>query len=277
MVKTMGPDLFTGPFAEEPGNGAIGNPEKIPGWVESHPVISALNGRQNHRLFRFVAEWSGPSHAQIQRKLTDTNATVDRMIKRFMDAEVFEHRDGKYCLGRKGILAVSRMDRVSYQFARGHIGGYQSPAGNRLARTERHERTLIDVAIAMERAKDLGIEVYNGARAIRNVDGKTAITPDAVVTLGRFLIHQALYLELELAAASPAHCRRRLHPYRLALQLGHEIYPFIIVCPSRRIEEQYWRLGRGLFFVTSTVGRDAHGTVFRSRLRAASVRRVPVH
>ena len=253
VVKTMVPDLFTGPFAEDPGRTPIGKPEKIPSWAQSHPVISTLNGKSNYRLFRFVAEWSGPSHAQIQRKMSDSNATVDRMIKQSMEADVFQYRDGRYRLGEKGILAVSRLDRVSHKFAGGHIRGYQSPAGNRLARTERHERTLIDLATAMERAKDLGIEVYNGVRAIRNIEGVSAISADAVVTLGRYRAHRVLYLELELAAAAPAHCRRRLHPYRLARQLGHEIYPFIIVCPSRRVEENYWRLGRGLHVVTSTV------------------------
>ena len=259
VVKPMVPDLFTDPFAEDPGRTPIGKPEKIPGWVTSHPVISALNGRQNYRLFRFVAEWSGPSHAQIQRRMTDSNAAVDRMIKKFMDAGVFEHRDGGYRLGRNGVLAVSRMDRVSYQSARGHIGAYQSPAGDRLARTARHERILIDLATAMERAKDLGIEVHNGYRAIRNVEGKTSINPDAVVTLREFRAHPALYFELELAAAAPAHYARRLNPYRLAKQLGHDIYPFIIVCLSRRIEEYYWRLGEGLYFATSTVGEMVTG------------------
>ena len=258
-VKPMAPAPFTRPFWEDFQPTTVGRPERIPGWVEAHPVISALNGKQSYRLYRFVMEWPGSSRDQIQRKITESNDVVDGMIARMTTSNVIAHLDGGYYPGEAGILAASRLDRVSLKSVKAQLGGFLSPSANRRGRMRRHDRSVIDVALALEKPEDLGIEVFNGWRGVRDLDGKTQIAPDAVVTLKRFRTHQVLYLELELSATALSQARRKVGPYRLARQLGYGTFPLIMVCPNRTAEEHYWKEGRGLLIVTSTVEEMLRG------------------
>ncbi len=214
IERKMHPGAFTSTALREEAKPArLGRPENVANWWRKtsnqyKPEMVALNSKLNYSVFRFIAEWQGPTPAQLERRFGTSYRAAVRALKA---AGLVVKLDSAFYLDERGELTVARMDRVSHQLVAGRMDTYLKEDGAYRQNQQRHNRSLIDV---VQTLSDQDVGAYGGWRTRRTAPDGTQIVPDAAVRLEwrddpRYIV----FLELEFTARTPQAIRRKWDTY----------------------------------------------------------------
>ncbi len=263
LLKPMRPQDFTRPYREDATVNELGAPENIRGWVETDPVVSALNGKPQYNLFQFVAQWPGGSIGQLTRRFRDSHRHVSDRLKKLAKPGILVELDGSWYLGRPGMLAAARMDRISHHSIYGALDVYLREDGVHRRRQQKHDRAVIDTILA----DPLTVEdASHGRRAVLNLPDRTQVAPDAYAPWpGADGRKEFWRIEVELAARHDSTATRKVSPYRLVLQHTGSNIRFAMVLGTDAAEAAFLRVGRGLNMRTTTLHRlrKSDGDIWR--------------
>ena len=255
VSRPMRPSEFSSSFLREtvvPAN--LGKPETITTWLRRDGAMLALNGPGTYTLFRFIAEWPAATPQQLERGFGESYRAIVRRLRR---AGLVVRLDGGYYLGRRGVLEVAHMDRVSWQSVHARFGALLKPDGDYRRNRQRHDRSLVDVALTLYGRETVP---YAGWRALRNIPDVTQVVPDAVVLLQRDDGSTwEMFVELEFSARTPEHVNGKLDPYRLAQQHSGDPVSCLWLLEDELVRQRYARLGEGLRISTLTLGQFLAG------------------
>ena len=256
MATSMKPGAFTVPLQDHSKPASLGRPERVKSWVENHPVMTALNGQPGFAVAMAVAEWYSITNEQLEQQVGESGGKLNAAVNLLIDAKVIVRIDGAFYLGDRGMLALAHMDRISAKTVHSTLDAFLHEDGRYREHHRNHDQAVITVVqkLTREHWEDMDVIGFAGWRGLRNYPGLTQIRPDALVCLVREnTMPSFFYLELELAAGNPAQVERRLAPYRLMQQNGAISPPLLMVCADAQVEKLYWRLGKGLPMLTTTL------------------------
>ena len=245
VERDMRPGPFTPPLREETKPARLGRPENLANWwnkksKQYKPAMVALNSPLNYLVFRFIAEWYGPTPAQLERACGTSYRAAVRALK---EAGLVEKLDGGFYLDRVGELTVAQMDRVSHQSVLRRIDSYLHEDGAYRQNQQQHNRSLIDVVLKLADEK---VAAYGGWRTRRTAPDGVQVVPDATVLLerrdGSSII---VFLEVEFTARTPRLMERKLAPYRSLRRQQEERIGQLWVFEDSKVEERY-RLALGV-------------------------------
>ena len=214
IERKMHPGAFTSTvLMEEAKPARLGRPENVANWWRKtsnqyKPEMEALNSPLTYAIFRFIAEFYGPTPAQLERRFGTSYRAAVRALKA---AGLVKKLDGAFYLDERGELTVAQMDRVSHQSVVGRMDAYLKEDGAYRQNQQRHNRSLIDV---VQTLSDQDVGAYGGWRTRRTAPDGTQIVPDAAVRLEwrddpRYIV----FLELEFTARTPQAMRRKRDTY----------------------------------------------------------------
>ena len=235
--------------------GEIGNPQRAAGFDGTSNPEDILGGTVAALAFDIVAEWPGQRVKDIARRCQRSGKEVHALIQDMTRRLLMQERAGMLYLGERGILYVSRRDRVS-------ANRVQARVKDAIAQDHRqvgsHRRHTIAVNQLMLRLYESGITPFAGWRAVLDIPGVTQLKPDLVMfaetALGRYLY----YIEVERTAVHPQQVARKITPYREAHRMGH-FAPVIVITEKPEAEELFRRQSRGLPVLTCTLADTRRG------------------
>ncbi len=253
LLRSMQPQEFTQAYREDATTDDLGAPENIPDWVKHDPIVSALNGKSTFGLFDFVAQWPGGSIGQLQQRFGDSHRHTSERLQNLAEPGLLTQLDGSWYLGRPGMLAAARMDRISHQSIYSSFDVYLKADGANRRRQQKHDRAVLEFILAYSLGVD---EAWHGRRAVLNLADRTQVAPDAWVTFPRSdRPRQHWRVEVELAARHPSTARRKLGPYRRILQHTGTNIRLQMVLGTEAAEKVFLQEGRGLNMCTTTLNR----------------------
>ena len=253
VLRSMQPQEFTQAYREDATTDDLGAPENIPDWVKDDPIVSALNGKSRFALFDFVAQWPGGSIGQLQQRFGDSHRHTSERLQKLAEPGLLTQLDGSWYLGRPGMLAAARMDRISHQSIYSSFDIYLKADGAHRRRQQKHDRAVLEFILAYSLGAD---EAWHGRRAVLNLPDRTQVAPDAWVELpGSDGLTHHWRVEVELSARHPSTARRKLGPYRRILQHTSRNIPLRMVLGTEAAERVFLQEGRGLNMRTTTLDR----------------------
>ena len=252
-LKSMRPHEFTRPYLENARPTDLGVPERIPAWVETDPVVRALNGKLNYALFQLVCQWSGMRVGQIHDGFSHSHGEINAGLKNLERAGMIVRLNRAYYLPRTGMLAAARMDRISHQSIYGSFDGYLAPDGNYRRTRQRHDQAVADFVLA---SSGYGYDTFHGRRHVMNLASGGQVAPDAVVAWKRQDgTVEYWFVEVELSAKAPSSVREKLRHYRAYQQQHVNSVNLMVVVGTDAAENNFLKEGRGLTILTTTLGR----------------------
>ena len=252
VERRMTPGSCSRPLREKAEPAKLGSPERVVGWLDKRnkrhdAAMVALNGELNYRVFRFIAEWQGPTPRKLKYVFGELYRAAVREMK---EAKLVVKRDGAVYLTRLGMRTVANMDRLSPLDIYERSAIYLDAGGAYRRQQETHNRGVIDVAIALWEKED---DVYGGFRGLCHVDGVTRVSPDAVVCLDRRNgTSFPVYLELEFTADTDSGVGNKLGTYLLLQEHLDELVPLVFVAASEAAEHKVQEQGKKLRMMLTT-------------------------
>ncbi len=239
----MRPEPFTLPLSEKATSARLGRPENLVNWwnkdsKQYKPEMGALDSPMHYQIFRFVAEWCGPTPAHLERRFGESyRAAVRELRKAGLVAKI----GGAFYLHSLGELTVAHMDRVSPQSVKGRLDVYLKKDGVYRNQQQRHNRSLLDV---VQKLSDQGVYAYAGWRVRRTARDGTQVVPDAAVYLKRRdELSIIAFMELEFTARTPLRIERKRGPYLTVQWDRMEPIPSLWLLADAEMEERYRRHG----------------------------------
>lgn len=263
LLRPMQPQPFTRPYRGDNRTDDLGAPENVSGWAQTDPIVSALNGKPQYNLFQFVAQWPGGSIRQLMKRFRDSHRHVSGRLHTLAKPGILVELDNSWYLGRPGMLAAARMDRISHHSIYGALDVYLREDGVHRRRQQKHDRAVIDTILSNPFGLD---DACHGRRVVLNLPNRTQVAPDAYAPWpGADGRKEFWRVEVELAARHESAAKRKVSPYRLVLQHTGSNSRFAMVLGTDAAEEAFLRVGRGLDMRTTTLHRlrKSDGDIWR--------------
>ena len=186
----------------------MGRPESLVNPSKYDARLKALQGTLAYRVFTTVAEWQGIWLSAIAAFCYESNSSILDVLGPQLQVGLLVERDLRYLIGRRGVPALSRLDRVSLGRKRKRSQGSDAENQPPARRTGTHDDRVIQMATWFQKA---GVPVHAGWRAVLNFPDETQIVPDAVVCLGDNPLGPGWFrLEYERSAVRRAAVRDKL-------------------------------------------------------------------
>ena len=168
------------------GHPVVGRPEAADIWLRQNPDVSAIDGRQAHRLFLTIAQFPAMRSSWLREIVGGSPSEVSRHLKRFVETGLVAVFDGRHYLSELGMRRAANMSRVLPSVIRRRHGAYL----DRWYREheERHNDGVNRLVVRFARE---GVEAVAGWRGEVNIPGLTrprgdrpvAVSVDAVTLL----------------------------------------------------------------------------------------------
>ncbi len=213
VAREMRPAPFTRSVLGEPTKLVrLGRPQNVSNWWDAksrqyRPAMAALNGSMQYETFRFIAEWYGPTPAQLERRFGPSSRAAVRALRQ---AGLVVKLDGGFYLDWLGERTVARMDRVSPARVTGRMNAYLHENGAYRENQQRHNRTLVDI---VQKLSEMHISAYGGWRVRRTAPDGTQVVPDVAALLDLGSRRVTAFMELEFTARRPVQMEGKRAPY----------------------------------------------------------------
>ena len=235
--------------------GEIGNPQRAAGFDGTSRPEDILGGAVASQSFDLVAEWPGLRVKDIARRCQRSGKEVHALIQDMTRADLLQEHDEMLYLGERGILYLSRRDRVSAESVRRRVKGAAAQDHRQVGS---HRRHTIAVNQLMLRLYESGITPFAGWRAVLNIPNVTQPNPDLVIYADTPLGVGLYYIEVERTAVHPMQVSRKIGPYREAHRMDRYA-PVIFITEKPEAEELFRRQSRGLPVLTCTLADTRRG------------------
>lgn len=233
LERKMEPGPFSEPLWERAQPANLGRPQRVAAWLDRNQAMLALNEPTAYAIFRFIAEWHGPTPSQLKWRFGESYRAALRKLRK---AGLVVTLDGAYYLTRPGMRAVANMDRVSAQDVFNRSEVYLKEDGAYRRQQEYHNQALISVAFHLWNHH---YDTFAGFRGRRNIEGVTQVAPDAIVCMDQeFDITCRVYLELENTAEYDAGLWDKSNTYRLLEAYMDDWVPLLFIVSSDAAEQR---------------------------------------
>ena len=106
------------------GHPVVGRPEAADIWLRQNPDVSAIDGRQAHRLFLTIAQFPAMRSSWLREIVGGSPSEVSRHLKRFVETGLVAVFDGRHYLSELGMRRAANMSRVLPGVIRRRHGAY---------------------------------------------------------------------------------------------------------------------------------------------------------
>ena len=263
------PPLFSDEWGWHGDNGApgkVGAPESVALWVGTAPSMAAHGGVRRTRILWWVESFPGCTNPQIAKAFRMSRGAVGGIVDELIEAGLLVREDGRLYLGKEGIKAVAKRDRVLAKRVGRRHGSYLNPDGVYRRQQARHDRAVADVAALFLLA---GIPVVAGWRWEVILEG-SQVRPDLWVLIdagdGTGLWHA---VEVELSAKAPQRISQKLGPYWVAQQTD-QLIPLLVVAGTSAAARRFEQIGSDLPILVTDLALlkkpAGHDPIFLGRL-----------
>ncbi len=256
LVRTAPTLIFTPdgqstePVAARPSFDQISDPMQHPPIGRKLPLgrmryqnhdLLVLSGPAEFRLFTAIAEFPAMQASWLGELSGHSLPAVTQILGRFVNLELAVEFDGRYFLGKRGMIVAANLSRIrSDTISRRHSAYYNQDF--------RHHQFHHDDGInrlVLKFAQE-GVAAIGGWRGEFNLTNITQIKPDLLILVSEGPFGQRPHcIEYERGRAAPGDVVRKLGTYRKSAAVGSPI-PVLFVCDDEPAASNFLHGGRAL-------------------------------